>query len=71
MADQSQQQKSQQQQQDPMVAVINAAVQAAMNYQQANQHQFHTSSGKNYKIADQTPFDGKPEQIESFLQNAK
>ena len=42
MADQSQQQPQTQpqQQQDPMAAVINAAVQAAMNYQHANQQQF-------------------------------
>jgi len=73
MADQSQQQPQTQpqQQQDPMAVVINAAVQAAMNYQHANQQQFQTSSGKNYKIADQTPFDGKPKQIESFLQECK
>jgi len=75
MADQSQQQPQPQPQpqQDPMAAVINAAVQAAMNYQHANQHQFQqqASSGKNYKIADQTPFDGKPEQIESFLQECE
>jgi len=42
-----------------------------MNYQQANQQQFHTSSSKNYEIADQTPFNGKPEQIESFLQECE
>jgi len=70
MADQSQQQP--QPQQDPMAAVIDAAVQAAMNYQHANQHQFQQASGgKNYKITDQTPFDGKSEQIESFLQECE
>ena len=36
MVDQSQQSQPQPQQQDPMVVVINAAVQVVMNYQQAN-----------------------------------
>jgi len=73
MADQSQQQPQTQpqQQQDPLIAVVNAAVQAVMDYQQAHQNQFQASSGKNYKITDQTPFDGKPEQIESFLQECE
>jgi len=80
MADQSQQQPQMQpeqqpqpqQQQDPLAAVINAAVQSAMNYQRANQHQFpQVASSKNYKVADQAPFDGKPEQIESFLQECE
>ena len=68
MADQLQQQPQTQQQppQDPM-----AAVQAAMNYQHANQHQFQTAGSKNYKVADQAPFNGKPEQIESFLQECE
>ena len=74
MTDQSQQQPQTQtqSQQDSMAVVINAAVQAVMNYQHANQHQFQQASGgKNYKIADQNPFDGKPKQIESFLQECE
>jgi len=68
MAEQPQQQP--QQQEDPMQVVINAAVQAAMTYQacqQSQQQQLPVASGKNYKIADQVPFDGKSKQIESFL----
>jgi len=71
MADQSQQPQPQPQPPDPMVVVINAAVQAAMNYQQANQHQFPTASGKNYKIVDQTPFDGKLKQLNPSFRNVK
>jgi len=72
MAEQPQQQPQMQpqQQEDPLQAVINAAVQTAMTYQacqQPQQQQLPVASGKNYKIADQVPFDGKPEQIESFL----
>ena len=69
MAEQPQQQPQMQpqQQEDPMQAVINAAVQAAMMYQACQQPQLPVASSKNYKIADQVPFDGKPKQIESFL----
>ena len=56
-------------QQDPaLVAVINAAVQAAMTFQQQNQQ---PTTSKNYKISDQTPFDGKAENIEPFLQECE
>jgi len=76
MAEQLQQQPQMQpqQQEDPLQAVINAAVQAAMTYQarqQPQQQQLPAASGKNYKIMDQVPFDGKPEQIESFLQECE
>ena len=76
MAEQPQQQPQMQpqQQEDPLQAVINATVQAAMTYQarqQPQQQQLPVTSGKNYKIADQVPFDGKPEQIESFLQECE
>lgn len=46
--------------------VIQAAVQATMNYQAKNQQHFPTTS-KNYKIADQAPFTGRAEQLEAFL----
>jgi len=42
-----------------------------MNYQRANQQQFPVAGGKNYKITDQVPFDGKPKQIKSFLQECE
>ena len=53
-----------------ILAVIQTAVQAAIMYQGENQHNFPTS-GKNYKMANQVPFHGKAEQIESFLQECK
>jgi len=76
MAEQPQQQPQMQpqQQEDPLQAVISAAVQAAMTYQarqQPQQQQLPVTSSKNYKIADQVPFDRKPEQIESFLQECE
>ena len=55
--------------QDPaLVAVINAAVQAAMTFQKENQQ---PTTSKNYKISDQSPFDGKAENIEPFLQECE
>ena len=57
------------QQHDPaLVAVVNAAVQAAMTFQQQNQQ---PTTSKNYKISNQTPFDGKAENIEPFLQECE
>ena len=56
-------------QQDPaLVAIINAAVQAAMTFQQQNQQ---PTTSKNYKISNQTPFDGKAKNIEPFLQECE
>ena len=61
--------KQPQTQQDPaLVAVINAVVQAAMTFQQQNQQ---PTTSKNYKISDQTPFNGKAENIEPFLQECE
>jgi len=58
---------------DPMQAVINAAVQSALTYQQQQQQlvQPPVQGGKNYRLADQVPFSGKAEQIESFLQECE
>jgi len=58
---------------DPMQAVINAAVQSALTYQQQHQQlvQPPQQGGKNYRLADQVPFSGKAEQIESFLQECE
>ena len=60
---------TEQPQQDPaLVAIINAAVQAAMTFQQENQQ---PTTSKNYKISNPTPFDGKAENIEPFLQECE
>jgi len=60
---------------DPMQAIINMAVQAALAYQQQHQQlvQQHppAQGGKNYQLADQVSFSGKAEQIESFLQECE
>ena len=58
---------------DPLQAVINAAVQSALTYQQQRQQliQPPAQGGKNYRLADQVPFSGKAEQIESFLQECE
>jgi len=58
---------------DSMQAVINAAVQSALTYQQQRQQlvQPPMQGGKNYRLADQVPFSGKAEQIESFLQECE
>jgi len=58
---------------DPMQAIINAAVQSALAYQQQHQQlvQPPQQGGKNYRLADQVPFSGKAEQIESFLQECE
>ena len=54
--------------------MINLAVNAAMTTyqaQQQNQPPPPVTSGRNYKISDQNPFDGKAEHIEAFLQECE